>query len=430
MGKLVIDITELANWQGKLTGVPRVMDELSSRFAGDGKCVFVTWDGPSKSYREVDFVPDGGQGKKTSQPAAITDSRGQKLSGAINLAKKVKRRSRVATKVLILPEKAARKLLATQPLPESGRAVYPQKGDLVFVLADWHGSDQAFVDYLISLKRAGVGLAQMSYDLLPIVTPQYSGHATDSLTNYTKSVYPLCDIIFAISEHTRKDIIAWLRQNRLDVPQVEVMRLGDGFRLAKPIEPADSKFVKSRQDNGDFVLCVGTVEARKNHALLYYVYKLARQKNIDLPNIVIVGRRGWKSDDIYEIITTDPQTKDQFVFLEGAADEELAWLYDNALFSVYPSFYEGWGLPIAESIAHGLPCVCSNTSSMPEIAGDLVDYFSPYSTDECLEAMTNMLKSGAINAAKRKIEAYRPVAWDQSASFVKKFIEEIYARNS
>lgn len=414
MSRLVIDVTELVNWQGRLTGVPRVMDELAARFSQDGDCVFVSWDGALGGYRQT------GPGRPTVSAQPETASANN--SAVVEAAKRLKSRSRLAGKALSVPEKAVRKLAA-----RGARAADPVslvelgRGDTLFVLADWHGSDPAFIEYLVGSKRSGVTLVQMVYDLLPIVTPQYSGHATESLTRYATAVYPLCDLILAISEHTKRDIAAWLKRNKLAVPKIEVIRLGDDFKIAKPSKPRSGYFSGTAKD---FVLCVGTIEARKNHALLYYTYKLAIQKGVDLPDLVIVGRRGWKSDDIYELMTKDPQIKDKFIILEKAGDEELSWLYERCLFSVYPSFYEGWGLPIAESIAHDTPCICSNTSSMPEIAGELIDYFSPYSPDECLAAMRNMLKSGAISAAKRKIEGYKPVSWDETYKYVKQYIGE------
>ena len=159
--------------------------------------------------------------------------------------------------------------------------------------------------------------------------------------------------------------------------------------------------------------------SRKNHALLYYTYKLAHEQHVELPPIVIVGRRGWLSDDIYEVMTHDPQTKAKFVFLHDASDEELAWLYRHCQFSVYPSFYEGWGLPIGESLAYGVPCVASRASSMPEVAGELIPYFSPASADDCLQVITAMLRPGSIDEAKRTISRYQPTRWDDTFESVR-----------
>ena len=212
-------------------------------------------------------------------------------------------------------------------------------------------------------------LAQIAFDLLPVVTPQYCGHSTERLANYVENVYPICDRILAISEHTKRDIAPGSPRADYRVPKIDVFRLGDDFTLDAPQQPADQSFLTAYNRDANFLLCVGTIEVRKNHALLYYTYKLAYEQHIELPPIVIVGRRSWLSDDIYEVMTHDPQTKAKFVFLHDAGDEELAWLYRHCEFSVYPSFYEGWGLPIGESLAYGVPCIASRTSSMPEVAG-------------------------------------------------------------
>ncbi len=423
MSNLIVDITELISWQGRLTGVPRVMSELASRFAAAGNCSFVVWDSQRQTFQATNFPPnDKNSTLQTARPGA---SIGLPLSSVLGVARKLRQQSVLIDKAMAGPARAVRKLKKSQQPTLSDRVVVPQDGDTLFVMADWHGSDQAFVDYLVSMNKTGVKLAQIAYDLLPIVTPQYSGHATNSLTRYTKTIYPLCDIVFAISQHTKSDITTWLNQHKLRVPPIEVIRLGDDFRLAKPRQPELKYF--SSTPPPDFILCVGTIEARKNHALLYYAYKLAQQKNIALPTLVIVGRLGWKAENLYEIMTLDPAMKGQFIIMQRASDEELSWLYQHSLFSIYPSFYEGWGLPIAESIAHGIPCIASNTSSMPEIAGDLIGYFSPFSTDECLAAITAMLKPGAIAAAKRKIEAYRPASWDKTYDQVRNIIGDVYA---
>jgi hypothetical protein len=303
--------------------------------------------------------------------------------------------------------------------PDAPEGLKLSSGDTLFVMADWHGSDTQFVEYLVSIQKAGVQIVQMCYDLLPLVTPQYSGHATETLTNYAKKIYPISSKIITISEHTKRDVKAWLSERKLTVPPIDVIRLGDDFHMTKPVAPSEVDRI------GKFILCVGTIESRKNHTLLYYTYRLAAERGIELPPLVIVGRRGWKTDDLYEILTHDLQVKDKFVILESASDENLSWLYGNCLFTIYPSFYEGWGLPISESVNYGTPCLCSNTSSMPEVAGDLVTYFSPFSTDECLKAVLDMLKPGAIEASKERLKTYRPTLWDDTFESVKKGLGRI-----
>ena len=172
-------------------------------------------------------------------------------------------------------------------------------------------------------------------------------------------------------------------------------------------------------------MTVGTIEARKNHTLLYYVYKLAKSRGIDLPVSVIVGRRGWKTEQIYDFMTQDPEVKDKFVFLHDASDENLSWLYSHAKLSVIPSFCEGWGMPIAESVARGTPCICSNKTSMIEVAEGYVEHFDPSSTDECLERIVTMLTPESQKKWRTKCAEYKQTTWDESYTSVRKKIQEV-----
>ena len=334
--RLIVDITALARWRGKLTGIQRVVDELSMRFVEDGSATFVVWDAAWRSFRRIDYASIGAEASKRSV-------------GLMAFTHRAKDRSRLLARTVTMAKRIARKVFRWNPALEGAEAVRPAAGDVLLLCANWYG-DLLFVDHVAELHGDGVLLAQIAYDLLPVVTPQYCGHSTERLANYVENVYPICDTILAISEHTKRDIASWLTASGLPVPKIDVFRLGDDFTLDAPQQPADESFLTAYNRDTNFLLCVGTIEVRKNHALLYYTYKLAHEQHIELPPIVIVGRRSWLSDDLYEVMTHDPQTKAKFVFLHDASDEELAWLYRHCQFSVYPSFYEGWGLPIGESL--------------------------------------------------------------------------------
>ena len=206
---------------------------------------------------------------------------------------------------------------------------------------------------------------------------------------------------------------------------MEVFRLGEDFEFAKSEMPTDEVFVKAGLKKKDYILTVGTIEARKNHALLYYVYKLAKSRGIDLPVSVIVGRRGWKTEQIYDFMTDDPEVKDKFVFLHDASDENLTWLYEHAKLSVQPSFCEGWGIPIAESVAHGTPCISSDKTSMIEVAEGYVRHFDPASSDECLALIQEMLTPESQKKWRAKCAEYKQTTWDESYAQVRTKMQEI-----
>jgi glycosyltransferase involved in cell wall biosynthesis len=105
------------------------------------------------------------------------------------------------------------------------------------------------------------------------------------------------------------------------------------------------------------------------------------------------------------------------------SDAQLDWLYTHCMFTVYPSVYEGWGLPVAESLAYGKLCISSNTSSMPEIAGDLIEYFSPYDPAACLALLEKYLDPEVRQHKEAEIKKnYAPRSWDATFQQIESII--------
>jgi len=409
--RVIIDVTQLVNWQGKLTGIPRVMYEVASRFDA---AVYIKWNHATKSFETVDSIE-----RQKSELNAETISPDDTLD-MVAYSKKVIRKLYRHSPAPI--KRQARRFYQKVRTNEAAVATVNQftfqPGDKFLVLwGDWGDSNyRATLRQLATVQK--VAVYQIAYDMLPLVTPQFSSHSTESLGRYVEEVYPICTKIISISENTKKEVVQWMKDRGLTVPPIEIIRLGDDFKFAKPAKPQHEFFARKTP----YILCVGTIEARKNHALLYYVYKLALERGIALPRLVIVGRQGWLTENIYELMTKDPAVKDSFVFLHNTSDEELSWIYDHSLFSIYPSFYEGWGLPIAESVARGVPNICSNTSSMPEVAGDLVTYFTPVSSDDCLTAITSLLDDKTREVAKSRLSTYKQASWDTTFQQVARII--------
>ena len=412
--RIIIDVTQLAGWQGKLTGIPRVMYEVCARYAVSAHEVhFLGWDEGRAKYWDLPFDSLYDKPSNVKKPEQVKEA-----SVRVETAKEVSSlsRPRLSRRSLFKIKHSMKKAVSLQ---KKDYGFTFEKNDIFIVLWGEWGSAPYRRMLTHAVTISDVKLYQFSYDMLPLVTPQYSSHSTLSLELYSKEVYPLAKRIIAISNNTKDDVETWLKDHRLHCPPVDVIRLGEDFSKLKEVKPKIDFFNKKQ----NFILCVGTIESRKNHTVLYYAYKLAWSRGITLPRLVIVGRRGWLTDDIYELMTNDPMTKDQFIFLHDASDEELSWLYSNAQFTVYPSHYEGWGLPIAESIAHGTPCIASDSSSMPEIAGNIISYFTPTSTDECLNAIIYLSNDQHREKARKALMRYKPTTWDQTVDQIRDSIE-------
>lgn len=416
--KLVIDVTQLVNWKGKLTGIPRVMDELSRRFADSDTVAFVCFDGGNFRFIDRTVITERSKVLAQAQPVAAVESSpsNPKKQQALLMAKRLYKKSPLLQK--------AYKRIKVQSVAQSGEGEpvwKPLKNQKMLIMwGEW--GDASYISAVEAALNAGVELCQFAQDMIPLVVPQFSGHSTVTLQDYAEKIYPRCKVIIAISENTKKDVLDWFKDQGEKPPKVRVTRLGDFWELVEPQKPQlEARIMKLLTQ--PFIISVGTLEARKNHTILYYTYKLAKARSVTLPPLFILGRRGWMTDEVHEFITKDPEINQHITFLEDRSDGEIAWFYAHCTFSIYQSFYEGWGLPIAESLAHGAPVIASNTSSMPEVAGDLVTYFNPASTDECLEAITTMMQPKTLARAKKKAKQYQPTSWDQTYTQVRSIME-------
>src|SRR5262249_54027712 len=129
---------------------------------------------------------------------------------------------------------------------------------------------------------------------------------------------------------------------------------------------------------GPFVLSVSTIEARKNHELLYHVWdRLVARHGDRVPPLVLAGMVGWGVPDLLTRIRLNPRLAGKGLILDHVDDHELLWLYEHSLFTLFPSFYEGWGLPVAESLTLGRPCIVSNAGAVLEASQRLVPALDP-----------------------------------------------------
>jgi glycosyltransferase involved in cell wall biosynthesis len=173
-----------------------------------------------------------------------------------------------------------------------------------------------------------------------------------------------------------------------------------------------------------FALCVGTIEIRKNHHALLKVWNdLAAERGPDMPRLVVAGRRGWKAHATLMELDALP-AGGPVVFIEAPTDNELRWLYASCLFTVFPSFFEGWGLPVGESFWFGKPCAASNAPSIAPVARGLCDFFSPHHKEDMKAAIGRLLDANAREAYRRRIEATPLRTWTDVGAAIATLIAE------
>ena len=162
-----------------------------------------------------------------------------------------------------------------------------------------------------------------------------------------------------------------------------------------------------------YFLCVGTLEPRKNHHTMIKGFDDAASQNKDI-ELLIVGGKGWKVN-VEELIQASPN-RDRIHLKGFVSKEELHSLYQGAIASVYASHYEGFGLPVAESMQLGCPVITSNVGSMKEIAGDAAILVSPMSSNEIGNAMLTLAGDADLRQKKIALGRERVKQFDWAAT--------------
>jgi glycosyltransferase involved in cell wall biosynthesis len=231
------------------------------------------------------------------------------------------------------------------------------------------------------------------------------------------------DKIISISHHTKQDII---KHFKIPEDKIKVIHLAanENYELLKEDE---INTIKQRYNlNYPFILYVGTLEPRKNiPTLLKALYKLKKQ-GIN-HKLVITGKKGWKYKNIFETIEKLNLQKD-VIFTGYVPDEDLPALYNAADLFVYPSIYEGFGLPPLEAMQCGTPVITSNTSSLPEVVGDAGIMVNPYDVDELANKMYEVLTNDGLREelSKKGLERAKLFSWKKCAEEHLKVYEEVY----
>jgi glycosyltransferase involved in cell wall biosynthesis len=273
-------------------------------------------------------------------------------------------------------------------------------------------------------QEMGFRSVHFIHDLIPINQPQfYPSSLAEKVLDWTIETLENVDLIVANSNHTRRDIQAFCSRQGIQTPPIEVVRLGELLPTEAAPEAAVSAPFNPSQP---FVLSVGTLEIRKNHLLLYHVWRRLVERNpANVPPLVLVGAQGWLAEEMLHQIRQDPLTRKSIVLVPNCNDQQLRWLYQNCLFTMYPSHSEGWGLPIAESLAMGKYCIASNTTSMPEIGGDLVGMHDPCDLPTCLHLVTEALDPVWRAAREDRIRrSYRRTTWAETGRQLTGHIEK------
>ncbi len=457
MGRqLVLDISILGRAGGQAVGIVRVARELArSAHAHRKDTLFVIYDSRIEAFRLVApaylesiiagtlIVDLSGQPDRSRTRPTLTDRAPQALKGLSLWLRNPRRR------VIFWLEGQRLKGGARQELADwaQSRLLSPQRQlelygaegkrrsilafdmvvgpvltlasthDLVGIGSDW---DKSVTDHIAQSKaRTGVRTAFICYDVVPLLYPHfYPPGSAEKFRQMFHRVVGLVDLLFVTATQIAADVTSYCQASDLPVPLLEKVQLGADAAVAASDGQVD---LPAGLTAGRYGLFVSTIEPRKGHQFLFSVWKALLEKGIPQAvdfKLVFCGRQGWLVDDFVREMESDPSYGNSLIVLSGVDDRWLANLYRNAAFGVFPSLYEGYGLPIVELYRHGKTALSSNGGALREVAGEFARLLEPRDADAWFNALKEWIEDPTLRLPYERAiaERFSHPSWVEASS--------------
>jgi glycosyltransferase involved in cell wall biosynthesis len=272
---------------------------------------------------------------------------------------------------------------------------------------------------IAALKRHGVKFVPLVHDLIPLTHPEYaSPSGVQRHAKRLETFARFADGIIANSNATAADLLPHLPQGPNKLP---IITAPLGIETHVP----DANFPVPAEP---YFVSIGTIEPRKNHLLLLNTWRVLQQRlGPNTPKLILVGRRGWENENILDMLERCPALVGVVREYQDLPDNAVARLLQGARALLFPSFTEGYGLPLAEALALGVPAICSDLPALREVGGEAPEYLDPLDglgwrrlilgfTDE---------DSRVREAQLRRIDRWSSPSWEDHFSLVDPWLEEI-----
>ena len=265
------------------------------------------------------------------------------------------------------------------------------------------------------LRRHRARLVCLMHDLIPLEFPEYA-RATEPARHQLRieTVAKFADAIVAVSGTVQASLRRTLRKLG-NGSAARVHAVPHGATRHSPA-PSTGSLAPMIGDHPYFV-CIGTIEPRKNHLLLLALWRrLEAEMGEATPRLVLVGRRGWENQNILAMLDRCPALRDVVVEREGLPDGELRALLAGSRALLFPTFMEGYGLPVAEALAQGVPALCSDIDVLREVGGEGPEYLDPLDGLGWRQAVLDYLPDDSPRRAAQlaRIRSWTMPSWEDS----------------
>jgi len=272
-----------------------------------------------------------------------------------------------------------------------------------------------------------INYSVMIHDLIPVLQSKFcaEGHVKD-FKRWLSEIGNIADNVISNSICTYRDYLSYIIElngsmpmNVSGVVHVNALNLNDMLAVR-------SGLPDFLGDADEFVLFVSSIDPRKGHIYALDAWiDLYRKHGDNLPNLVCVGNISARSETFYKKLSDNPSIAKKIIVARGISDYLLHLAYENCLFTIYPSIYEGWGLPVTESMAHGKVPVVADNSSLLEAAEGMGLMFKTGSSRELAKAIESLLNINFRKSLERNIRKnFRQKSWGVVVEDILETIEE------
>ncbi|MEM6972359.1 MAG: glycosyltransferase family 1 protein [Pseudomonadota bacterium] len=294
------------------------------------------------------------------------------------------------------------------------------------------GHDGLHRPLLEALARAGIARFVLMHDAIPLTHPEYSAPEAARRFRVRLDAAFMADGLIANSQTTAESLAAIAGASGRSLPPTTVAPLGVApFDVDPPPNAAAEGQISRRERRGDvapdtpprFVM-LGTIEGRKNHLLMLALWRGLSDvaPGTPVPELHIVGRRGWAAGQVFEMLDRAPMMGWSVFEHADLDDGSIAAMLQGARALLFPSFVEGYGLPVAEALGAGVPVIASDLPSLREVAGDVPEWLDPLDGPGWLAAIRDYATPYSRRRAAQleRLQAWRPPVWSAHFSEVER----------
>jgi len=277
-------------------------------------------------------------------------------------------------------------------------------------------------DYGVTAVKRGLKPVFFLHDLIPISHPEYC-RAGEAERHHRRlgTMLSAGKGLIVNSAATRDELMAYAAERGVAVPPCAVALLAPA-RLPEPY--------RGRLLAKPYFVVLGTIEPRKNHSLLLHVWRqLVAELGDAAPQLVVIGQRGWECEQVVDLLDRCAALQGHVTELPRCNDRELATWLAHAQALLFPSFIEGFGMPLVEALMLGVPVIASDLPVFREIAGEIPHYLDPLDGPGWRQTVVEFMIQGSVERQTQigRMANYTPPTWERHFAVVEDLLREIDA---